>query len=101
MAVQAHWLHATLGYVLFASAAGACLPLHTGYTMLRLPAGLGSGMALGLLNLCNTVPTVLVAVLAAVVLPAHGYRTICMFLAALTFLSGLVLMLPQRPAPEG
>jgi predicted MFS family arabinose efflux permease len=91
MAAQAHWLYAILGYVLFASAGATCLALHTGLAMLQLPPRLGSGAALGVLNLSNTIPSVLVAALASSIVPLHGYRMICWVLAALVLSSGLLL----------
>jgi len=95
MALQTNWLHAVAGYLLFACSAAICLALHAGYSMLQLPAGLGSGKGLGLLNLTNTLPAIAVAGLGAAIIPQHGYRTLCWILALIVTLAGGALMWPR------
>lgn len=88
MAVQNHWMVAVAGYLTFACSAAICLALHAGYSMLCLPAGLASGKGLGLLNLTNTLPAVVVAVLGTAIVPQHGYRALCWILAGAIILAG-------------
>ena len=93
MAVQSFWVLAVTGYLVFACSAAICLALHSGYTMLHLPAGLESGKGLGLLNLTNTLPAVAVAALGTAIVPQHGYRMLCWILAVAVALAGGALML--------
>lgn len=88
MAVQNHWMVAVAGYLTFACSAAICLALHAGYSMLCLPAGLASGKGLGLLNLTNTLPAAVVAVLGTAIVPQHGYRALCWILAGAVILAG-------------
>lgn len=92
MAIQRDWLLAMTGYLLFACAAAVGLALHAGYTMLRFPAGLTSGKGLGLLNLTNTLPAVLVAGLGTTIVPQHGYRTLFLILALGVLAAGSALL---------
>ena len=103
MAVQTHWTQAVAGYLLFAIASTACLSLHSGLYMLTLTNRVGNGTGLGLLNLANTLPSVLVAALASAVVPSQGYDSLCWILAAAVALAAIILACspPHRhPLPE-
>ena len=96
MALQQQWMQAVIGYLLFASAAAICLALHAGYSMLELPGGLKSGKGLGLLNLTNTLPAVVVAGLGTAIVPQHGYRALCWILALAVASAAILLTWPVR-----
>ncbi len=86
------------GYLLFGLASAAAVALHTGYALLRLPETMGSGKALGIINLANTLPTVIIAGFASTIIPSHGYRGLCLWLAGATLVSGgLILAHARRP----
>lgn len=73
MAVADGRTGATLGYLLFGCGLSVFLPLQATFAMQLLPSPGRRGRDLGLLNLANTLPSVIAPLLAAGLVPLHGY----------------------------
>ena len=97
MALASGWTSAVVGFALFASGSGVFLGLHSAYAMQILPSSNHRGRDLGLLNLTNTLPSVVGPPLAWMLAGPQGFRTMLLVLAMLAVLSG-VLVLPIRSA---
>lgn len=89
---------AAIGYALFGCGSAVFLSLHSGYAMQLLPAPARRGRDLGVLNLGNTLPSVMAPLLALWLVPAHGFEPLLAALAALVMLSGLCVLLVRRDA---
>lgn len=101
MAVARGWSVAVAGYGLYACGSAIFLGLHNVFAMRMLPSPRHHGRDLGLLNLTNTLPSLIGPGLTWLLATADDFRTIMLLLAALT-LGGGVLMaaIPGRRAPE-
>ena len=89
-----HW--AIAGYVLFAIAAAIFLSLHSGQTLRVLPAPQHRGRDLGLFNLTNTVPGMVMPWLTVLLVPAFGYSALFVLFAALSLASAGLLAAQLR-----
>ncbi len=87
---------AIAGYVLFGLAAAIFLALHSGQTLRVLPAPQHRGRDLGLFNLTNTVPGMVMPWLAVLLIPAFGYAALFVLFAALALLSAALLVTVLR-----
>ena len=86
-------LPATIGYVLFGCGLSVFLPLQATFTMQLLPRPDRHGRDLGVLNLANTLPSVIATLLTAGLVPRYGFAALLWTLAALAILgAGCVLM---------
>jgi MFS family permease len=83
---------ALAGYALFALAMAVFLALHSGQTLRVLPRPDRRGRDLGLFNLTNTVPSLIVPWLAVVLVPTLGFGALFLVLAACAALAGLLLL---------
>ncbi|NMN03112.1 MFS transporter [Novosphingobium sp. SG919] len=83
---------ALAGYALFALAMAVFLALHSGQTLRVLPRPDRRGRDLGLFNLTNTVPSLIVPWLAVVLVPTMGFGALFLVLAACAALAGLLLL---------
>ncbi len=83
MAAAASLAVAIAGYVLFGLAAAVFLSLHSGQTLRVLPAPQHRGRDLGLFNLTNTVPGMVMPWLTVLLVPQFGYAALFVLFAAL------------------
>lgn len=82
---------AMAGYVLFAIAAAIFLALHASQTLRVLPAPQHRGRDLGVFNLTNTVPGMIMPGLTVMLVPQFGYAALFVLFAGLASLSALLL----------
>ena len=82
---------ARVAYVGFGLATTVFLSLHSGQTLRVLPNPLRRGRDLGLFNLTNTLPSIIMPALAVAIVPQQGFPTLLRLLAMLTFASAVLL----------
>ncbi len=82
---------AIAGYVLFGLAAAVFLALHSGQTLRVLPAPQHRGRDLGVFNLTNTVPGMVMPWLTVMLVPQFGYGALFVLFAGLAFASAALL----------
>jgi MFS family permease len=87
---------AVAGYVLFGITASVFLALHSGQTLRVLPRPERRGRDLGVFNLTNTVPQVVMPGLALALVPRFGFDALFLLLAGLATLAGLLLATMPR-----
>ncbi len=97
MAAAGNLAWAIAGYVLFAIAAAIFLSLHSSQTLRVLPAAQHRGRDLGVFNLTNTVPGMVMPWLTVLLVPGFGYTALFAVFAALSLLSaGLLATFARR-----
>ena len=89
---------AIAGYVLFAIAAAIFLSLHASQTLRVLPAPQHRGRDLGVFNLTNTLPGMVMPWLTVLLVPAFGYSALFVLFALLALASAGLLASFMRPA---
>lgn len=82
---------AIAGYVVFAIAAAIFLSLHASQTLRVLPAPHHRGRDLGLFNLTNTLPAMVMPWLTVLLVPTLGYSALFVLLAVLAMVSAALL----------
>ncbi len=82
---------AIAGYVLFAIAASIFLALHASQTLRVLPAPQHRGRDLGVFNLTNTVPGMVMPWLTVLLVPRFGFEALFVLFAALSLSSAVLL----------
>lgn len=82
---------AITGYVLFGLAAAIFLSLHSGQTLRVLPRPQHRGRDLGIFNLTNTVPGMVMPWLTVLLVPQFGYGALFVLFAALSLSSAALL----------
>ncbi len=82
---------AIAGYVLFGLAAAVFLALHSGQTLRVLPAPQHRGRDLGVFNLTNTVPGMVMPWLTVLLVPQFGYAALFVLFAGLALGSASLL----------
>jgi MFS family permease len=82
---------ASLAYMGFGLATTAFLSLHSGQTLRVLPSPQHRGRDLGLFNLTNTIPSLIMPWLTISLVPAHGFSTLFLMLAGLALCSAAML----------
>jgi MFS family permease len=88
----AQGLHlAIAGYVLFGVASSIFLALHSSQTLRVLPRPATRGRDLGLFNLTNTVPSLVMPWLTLAMVPAYGFDALFVLLAGLSATACLLL----------
>lgn len=97
MAVAVRWPVLVAGYATFAVASAAFLALQSSYAMQVLPSPRTRGRDLGLLNLANTLPSVIGAALTWSLAADARFGGVLITLAVLMLVGGL-LVLPVRGA---
>jgi len=98
MASQTALTSAAAGYALFGCGSAVFLALHSGYAMQLLPSPARRGRDLGVLNLANTLPSVIAPALAIWLVPGRGFGPLLAALTALTVLAGGCILLVRRDA---
>lgn len=97
MAAAGSLAWAIAGYVLFAMAAAIFLSLHAGQTLRVLPAPEHRGRDLGLFNLTNTLPAMVMPWLTVMLVPGLGYSALFVLFAVLALMSAALLLSFARP----
>ena len=87
---------AMAAYVLFGLATTVFLSVHSGQTLRVLPDPRHRGRDLGLFNLTNTAPSLIMPWLTIAVVPTRGYATLFGILAALATISAAMLLWLNR-----
>lgn len=87
---------AIAGYVVFGLAAAVFLALHASQTLRVLPAPQHRGRDLGVFNLTNTVPGMVMPWLTVLLVPRFGYAALFVLFAALALASAALLAGCQR-----
>lgn len=87
---------AIAGYVLFGLSAAIFLALHTSQTLRVLPAPQHRGRDLGLFNLTNTVPGMVMPWVTVLLVPRFGYSWLFVLYAALSLASAALLVVSLR-----
>jgi len=82
---------AMLAYGIFGVSSAVFLALHSAQTLRILPRPDRRGRDLGLFNLANTVPSLVMPWLTMAIVPVAGYPALFVLLAGLAALSGLLL----------
>ena len=88
---------AIAGYVVFGLSSGVFLALHTSQTLRVLPRPSRRGRDLGIFNLTNTVPSMIMPWLTLALVPVFGFSALFFALAALVAV-GTALLLTLTPA---
>jgi len=88
---------AIIGYAVFSLCSGIFLALHSAQTLRVLPRGNRRGRDLGVFNLTNTVPSLIMPGLTMIMIPALGFRALFVLLAILAF-GAAALLVPSRRA---
>jgi MFS family permease len=88
---------ALAGYALFGLAAGVFLALHTAQTLRVLPRPQNRGRDMGLFNLTNTVPSLIMPGLTLALVPVFGFAGLFVLLAALAGMACVLLFTARLP----
>lgn len=91
MALSTSLVGAIAGYVVFGTAASAFLSLHAGQTLRILPRSRNRARDLGIFNLTNTCPSLVMPWLAIGLVPAFGFAGLFVALAACATLAGILV----------
>jgi MFS family permease len=91
MAAAGSLAWAIAGYVLFGLSAAVFLALHASQTLRVLPAPQHRGRDLGIFNLTNTVPGMVMPWLTVLLVPRFGYEALFVLFAALALTSAVLL----------
>ena len=87
---------AIAGYILFGLATTVFLSLHSGQTLRVLPKPRHRGRDLGVFNLTNTVPSLIMPWLTLALVPSFGFTGLFALLALLAFTSATILSVLPR-----
>lgn len=91
MALASTSVGATLGYVFFGVASTIFLSLHSAQTLRVLGNPDRRGRDLGLFNLTNTIPSLIMPWLTVAIVPRFGFSTLFILLASLAFAAATIL----------
>ncbi|MBJ7499288.1 MAG: MFS transporter [Sphingopyxis sp.] len=97
MAFSAEIDMAKASYLAFGTATTVFLSLHTSQTLRILPRSDRRGRDLGIFNLTNTVPSLIMPWLTISLVPGFGYDALFLLLAGLTAIAVLLLATMPRP----
>jgi MFS family permease len=86
---------AILGYCIFGMAAAVFLALHSSQTLRVLPTPTHRGRDLGLFNLTNTIPSLIMPGLTLLLIPLFGFEVLFCILALLVASAALLLATPR------
>jgi MFS family permease len=88
---------AMAAFALFALASAAFLALHSAQTLRVLVRPERRGRDLGLFNLTNTIPSLIMPWLTLGMVPRFGFSGLFLLLAGLSLVGALLLVRPARP----
>lgn len=91
MALAEGFVTAITGYVVFALSSGIFLSLHASQTLRVLPSPRNRGRDLGLFNLTNTAPSMIMPWLTLALVPTYGFDALFMLLAGLAIIACMLL----------
>jgi MFS family permease len=97
MAVAANLTQAIAGYVVFGLSAAIFLSLHSSQTLRVLPAPQHRGRDLGVFNLTNTLPAMVMPWLTVLLVPRLGFAALFVLFAGLALASAALLASFARP----
>lgn len=89
--------HAVGAYVLFGLAVTTFLSLHSAQTFRVLPDSGRRGRDLGIFNLTNTGPSLIMPWLTIAIVPGFGFSRLFLLLASLTLVAALILLAIAPP----
>jgi MFS family permease len=92
MAAAQGWMVAAAGFVVYTVGSATFLAIHSGYAMQLLPSAAHRGRDLGLLNLANTLPSLVGPALTWWLATPEDFDTVILTVAALTLAGGLTIM---------
>ena len=92
MAAATSLLAAAASYALFGLASSIFLALHSSQTLRVLPAPQHRGRDLGLFNLTNTMPSLVMPWLTLALVPGYGFGALFVVLAALAGAAAIILL---------
>lgn len=98
MAVAATLPVALLGYFTFGVASSIFLALHSSQTLRVLPSAQHRGRDLGVFNLTNTVPSLVMPWLTLALVPLYGFDALFLLLAGLAVVAFVLLLTMSRTA---
>jgi MFS family permease len=97
MSIASDLTLAIAGYFVFGVSSGIFLALHSSQTLRVLHAAKTRGRDLGVFNLTNTVPSLIMPWLTLTVVPAYGFDALFVLLSGLAAVAALLLItMPQR-----
>lgn len=97
MALAGNPASATAAYALFGTASAVFLALHSAQTLRVLPRPERRGRDLGVFNLTNTVPSLVMPGLTLALVPTFGFAGLFVLLAMLALLAcGFIAAIPKR-----
>jgi len=96
MSLASEVSEAVAAYVAFGLATTVFLSLHSGLTLRVLPSPAHRGRDLGIFNLTNTVPSLIMPWLTIAIVPAHGFGSLFAVLAVLALASAGLLFSLKR-----
>ncbi|KLI65015.1 MFS transporter [Aurantiacibacter marinus] len=88
---------ALIGYAVFGLSAGVFLALHSAQTLRVLPRPQSRGRDLGLFNLTNTMPSLIMPGLTLAMVPVFGFDGLFVVLAVLAAIACILLVTGKRP----
>jgi MFS family permease len=91
---------AIIGYVTFGLASSIFLALHSSQTLRVLPRPDTRGRDLGIFNLTNTIPSLIMPWLTLALVPAYGFYALFLLLGALSIVATLLLLNMPRHIAE-
>ncbi len=101
MSVSSSLPVAIAGYVVFGLASSLFLALHSSQTLRVLPRPQTRGRDLGIFNLTNTVPSLIMPWLTLALVPAYGFGSLFLLLAVLALIACLLLAtMPRQHARD-
>jgi MFS family permease len=92
MALATDWTGAAIAFGIYSVGSGIFLPLQAAFSMQLLPDPHHRGRDLGLLNLTNTLPSLLGPLLTWSLATPRDFRTLMLTLVALTLCGGLAIL---------
>ena len=100
MAIAATLPTALLGYAIFGLASSVFLALHSSQTLRVLPSAQHRGRDLGVFNLTNTVPSLIMPWLTLALVPTYGFGALFFLLAGLAIVASILLFTMPSPVTE-
>ena len=97
MSLATNMTVAIFGYVTFGLASSIFLALHSSQTLRVLPRPHTRGRDLGIFNLTNTFPSLIMPWLTLALVPTYGFYALFLLLAALAIVAALLLFNINRP----
>lgn len=97
MAMAENAAMAVSGFALFGVLTGVFLSLHSSQTLRVLPRPQTRGRDLGVFNLTNTVPSLIMPWLALALVPVFGFKALFLLLAGLAVISCILLATMREP----